>query len=114
MMENFVKYTEKRDDDRNARLNAAIRNILGNLATVLELTDGDETDVAFLRDILPMIDKQECIPHEVRRGIQDCLSRIVTGSIYGKDTVIRRYPYGGYDKPYSSYRTIKTCPKEEF
>lgn len=104
MMENFVKYTEKHSDDRDVRLNAAIRNIIGNLATVLELTDGDETDVAFLRDILPMIDKQECVPEEVRRGIQDCLSRIVTESIYGKDIVRRRHPYGSYGKPYASYR----------
>lgn len=112
MMENFVKYTEKRDDDRDVRLNAAIRNILGNLATVLELTDGDETDVAFLRDILPVLDKQECIPEEVRRGIQDCLSRIVEESIYGKDTVRQRYPYVSYVKPYAAYRS--SYRKEEF
>lgn len=111
MMEDFVKHAEKHDDDHEVRLNAAIRNILGNLATVLELTDGDETDVAFLRDILPIIDKQEFVPHEVRRGIQDCLSRIATESIYGKDIAKLRYPYGGYAKPYASYRSYR---REEY
>lgn len=112
MMEQFVKAVEEPDTDRDVRLNAAIRNILGNFATVLELTDGDEADINFLREILPLLDKNVTIPEEVRQGVQDCLARIVEETIYGRHAVRRRYPYGNYARPYSSYQRIKTHPKE--